>query len=417
VGHQDEARFQEHRRGPSAQARVIERFLNPEDGLSLLVVCDMLLTGFDAPIEQVMYLDAPLREHTLLQAIARVNRKAEGKKYGLVVDYWGVSGALQEALALFSPQDVQGALRPKFDELPRLRIRHREALRFFDKVRDKEDLDGCVRVLEPEDARAGFDQAFRAFSESLDMLLPDPRALPYVDDLRWLGKIRKAARSRFRDERLDVRDCGAKVRQLIEESVIAEGIQLLVKEVPLFGREFEEKLEALGTPEARASEMEHALRHEIHVKLEENPAFYGSLRERLERLVEERKQQRLDAVRQLELFQGMKRELEDEGGTARRAGLSELAFAIYGALEEGEPPRVGEGEGEYAVEWRELSTRIEEALAPGLGLLDWESKEDVQREMRQRVKKRLREARYGEGPEVEAATARIMALARARRRR
>ena len=82
----------------------------------------MLLTGFDAPVEQVMYLDSPLREHTLLQAIARVNRVYDdAKTYGLIVDYWGVSEALQEALAIFSPSDVKGAMTPKGDELPRLR--------------------------------------------------------------------------------------------------------------------------------------------------------------------------------------------------------------------------------------------------------------------------------------------------------
>lgn len=80
-----------------------------------------------------------------------------------------------------------------------------------------------------------------------------------MDDLRWLGKIRSAAKARFRDRSLDISDCGAKVRQLIEEVVVAEGIQLLVKEVSIFGKEFEEKVGALKTPEAKASEMENAL--------------------------------------------------------------------------------------------------------------------------------------------------------------
>jgi type I restriction enzyme R subunit len=97
--------------------------------LSILIVCDMLITGFDAPVEQVMYLDAPLKEHTLLQAIARVNRTADGKTYGLIVDYWGVSEASQEALEIFAPSDVKGALQPKGDELPRLQTRHAAVMR------------------------------------------------------------------------------------------------------------------------------------------------------------------------------------------------------------------------------------------------------------------------------------------------
>jgi type I restriction enzyme R subunit len=87
----DDERMRRH--GIDAQERkaLLARFLDPEDPLQILVVCDMLLTGFDAPVLQVMYLDSPLREHTLLQAIARVNRTSDRKTYGLIVDYWGVS--------------------------------------------------------------------------------------------------------------------------------------------------------------------------------------------------------------------------------------------------------------------------------------------------------------------------------------
>ena len=99
AGHNDEERLARRHLAREQQDRLIERFKDRGDPLSILVVCDMLLTGFDAPVEQVMYLDAPLREHGLLQAIARVNRPCgEEKTYGLVVDYRGVSAKLQEAL-------------------------------------------------------------------------------------------------------------------------------------------------------------------------------------------------------------------------------------------------------------------------------------------------------------------------------
>src|SRR5256885_8426267 len=117
--HNDEERFARYAMSKEARKKIIDRFKDPKDPLKLLVVCDMLLTGFDAPVEQVMYLDSPLKEHTLLQAIARVNRRADKKTYGLVVDYWGVSTALQEALAIFAPGDIQGAMEPIEDEEPR----------------------------------------------------------------------------------------------------------------------------------------------------------------------------------------------------------------------------------------------------------------------------------------------------------
>ena len=226
---------------------------------------------------------------------------------------------------------ASSALTPKGEELPRLQARHAATLRFFVRVKDKDDLEACVTVLEPEDVRAEFDEAFRRFSESLNMLLPDSCALPYVADPRWLGKIRATAAAKYRDEKLDISDCGAKVRELIEQAVIAEGIQILVKQVSLFTPEFEE-IKALRSEEARASEMEHAIKNEIHVKLEEDPAFYSSLRERLEKLIEDRKAKRIDAAQPLKLFEALRTELRGHNEVAESVGMSEISFAIYGLI-------------------------------------------------------------------------------------
>jgi type I restriction enzyme R subunit len=397
---------------------LIDRFKRPSDPLAILVVCDMLITGFDAPVEQVLYLDSPLKEHTLLQAIARVNRKADKKTYGLVVDYWGVSEALKDALAIFSPSDVKGALTPKRDELPVLAARHAAAAKVFAKVKDRNDLDACVAVLEPEDVRATFDQAFRAFSASLDMVLPDPAGLAYLPDLKWLGKVRQAARARFRDPQLDVSDCGAKVRRLIEDAIVADGVEVLVREVSLFDRgQFEEKLDAIASPDAKASEMEHAIRHEIHVRLEENPAFYQSLRERLERLIADRQAKRIDAARQLELLKSLTEEVRNEARAAQDLGLKDIAFAIYGLLEKELPvPVAGERAAAYAASRKELATLIDEAIAPSAEIPAWTEKADIQREMRQAIKRQLRAAQVDE-EKLDSLTATIVDVAKARRGR
>ncbi|PKN39905.1 MAG: DEAD/DEAH box helicase, partial [Deltaproteobacteria bacterium HGW-Deltaproteobacteria-20] len=381
----DEAHLVKHHTDETQRKQLVDRFLKADDPLSILVVCDMLLTGFDAPIEQVMYLDSPLREHTLLQAIARVNRKADKKSYGLIVDYWGVSEALQEALAIFSPSDIKGAMEPKTDELPRLQARHAAAMRFFITVKNKGDLNACVAVLEPEDVRAQFNQAFRRFAQSLDMVLPDPVALPYVKDMRWLGKVRQAAAARFRDGKLDVSDCGAKVRQLIEQAITAEGIQILVQRVGLFTKDFDEKLKALKTEDAKASEMEHAIRDEIHVKLDEDPAFFTSLRERLERIIEDGKAKRIDAAKQLELFQVLIGEMGDRGKAAQELGLSETGHAIYGLIKEPDVLMVAEPSGV-----RDVASELEGVLEPHVGIVDWHLKDDVQREMRRTLKRSLK---------------------------
>ena len=414
AGHNDEARLARWHLRKDEQDQAIERFKDRDDRLSVLVVCDMLLTGFDAPVEQVMYLDAPLKEHTLLQAIARVNRPlGEEKTYGLVVDYWGVSEKLQEALEVFSTTEVQGALTPNVDELPRLQSRHAAAMKFFQPVADTNDLDACVRVLEPEDVRAGFDLAFRRFSQSMDMLLPDQRALAYQGDLRWLGKIRGTARARYRDDRLDLAGCGEKVRKLIADAVVADGIQILVKEVQLFSPEFEEKVEALKTDDAKASEMEHAIRHEINIRVEENPAFYQSLRQRLEDIIEQHRQERLEAAEQLSLLNSLREEVRSEQTQAEEMALKPRGFAIYGLLERQRPMAVGENPPAYSEANRELASILDDAVTPFTELVDWWQKEDLQRQMRSRIKRQLRASGMA-AEAVEALAAEIVDLAKVR---
>jgi type I restriction enzyme R subunit len=415
--HNDTEQLARYHLRKEEQDRQIERFKDKSSSLAILIVCDMLLTGFDAPVEQVMYLDTPLREHNLLQAIARTNRRAEGKDYGLIVDYWGVSQALQDALAVFSPDDVEGALEPKHDELPRLQQRHQTAMRFFDGVNDKHDLDACVAALEPEDIRAEFDIAFRRFAQSLDMLYPDPKALPFADDARWLGRIRMASRARYRDGAIDISDCGAKVRKLIEDAIIADGVEILVKEVSLFSKDFDDKLASLKTNKAKASEMEHALRHEIHVKLEENPAFYQSLRERLEDIIRQRKEKRIDDAQQLALLDALHRSMDTgETSSAAALDLSESGYAIYGLLDQTRPIAAEDRADTGYSPNRDLADLIDDAIEPHTALVDWQVKEDIQREMRQKVKKQLRAAGMT-GANVEDLARQIVALAKARRPR
>jgi type I restriction enzyme R subunit len=417
----DDERLVRHHKGEEERKELIARFCKASDPLSILVVCDMLLTGFDAPVEQVMYLDSPLKEHTLLQAIARVNRVYnDTKTFGLIVDYWGVSEALQEALAIFSPSDVRGALHPKDDEVPRLQARHAAVLKFFVRVKNKDDLEACVSGLEADDVRADFELAFKRFSQSLDMVLPDPKALPYVGDAKWLGKIRATAAAKYRDNKIDISDCGAKVRKLIEEAVIADGIQILVKQISLFTPEFEEKLKALKSDEARASEMEHAIKDEIHVKLEDDPAFYSSLRERLEKLIEDRKAKRIDAAQQLKLFEQLRHQLRGHEAVAQSHGLSETAFAIYGLIAEPKPLALAEpkesGYGKLDEAKKELASLLEEQLDAHVNIVDWTKKDDVQREMRKRIKRQLRAAGF-QDEKIESTAEAVVDLLKRRRGR
>jgi len=398
TAHNDEEGLARYHTTEWERKDLIERFLRRDDPLSILIVCDMLLTGFDAPVEQVMYLDAPLREHSLLQAIARVNRPAEGKNYGLVVDYWGVSDNLQEALEMFAPQEVAGALLPRDSELPRLEARLNAAKRFFAGVKDKTSLGACIAVLAPDDVRAEFEAAFRRFAESMDILLPDPRAAAFIGDLRWLGKIRQGARATFdRTQMIGLADCGEKVRRLIEEAIVADGIEILVERIPLLSTQLDVKLAALESDEAKASEMEHALRAEIHIHLEEDPAFYESLRDRLFRILEDKKARRIEAAEALARLAGLREVVASREDADDGLGLSATGRAIYGLLRAdfsaGEVREAAGSAGQEVDEVKkDLASRIEETVGDQTAIIDWVRKDDVKREIRRRIKRKLRDA-------------------------
>jgi len=179
----------------------------------------MLLVGYDVPIVQVMYLDKGLREHTLLQAIARVNRLYDpGKTYGLIVDYCGITKDLQKALAIFEEDDIKGALEPAEKELEELKIRHREAMLFFNDI-DKNDDDAIIEKFEPANLRDDFEYAFKMFSKALDVILPKKEAEPYISDSKYLGEKRQLIRTYYEGVRYSLRVDSKKVQQLIDDHI------------------------------------------------------------------------------------------------------------------------------------------------------------------------------------------------------
>jgi type I restriction enzyme, R subunit len=262
------------------------------DPLAFLIVKSMLITGFDAPIEQVMYLDRPIREAELLQAIARVNRTHDKKKAGFVVDYYGVARHLKEALAAYDAQDIDGALRSLTDEIPKLRDRHKRVILFFEDqgIPDIDDQDACVEVLRDEMLRAQFLVMLKQFLETLDLVLPRPEGLPYVNDAKKLVEIQVRARNRFRgDERPIGKDVGDKVRKLIDDHLISKGVDPSIPPISITDAEFSDHVARQKSKRAQASEMEHAARSHIRKRLQEDPAYYESLSERLAEILEELK--------------------------------------------------------------------------------------------------------------------------------
>ncbi len=309
-------------RNEAKRWNAVENFCKPFDledrdkeltGIAFLVVCDMLLTGFDAPIEQVMYIDKRLKEHNLLQAIARVNRVARGKQRGFIVDYIGLANHLTEALSIYTGEDAEDlrlGLKNVLTELPILEERYRRLVQHFEacgvagiepfvgeKLSSPEAevkvIHAAVTAMKDIKRRADFEVYLKKFLQSLNLILPHPSGHPYRGPTRRFGYLLRMVKERYKDESLDIADAGAKVRALINEHLIDLGINPKIPPVELLSPDFMAMVQhhARGNPEAKASEMEHAIRKHCTVHFDEDPAFYKKLSEKLEKLIEDHKNQ------------------------------------------------------------------------------------------------------------------------------
>lgn len=420
--HNDEAYLAQHT-DKVKQKKAIDDFPKPlsENPTAFLIVKDMLLTGFDAPIAQVMYIDRKLQDHTLMQAIARVNRTYKGKTCGFVVDYYGLSQHLTDALELFTSEDVDGTIASLKDEIPKLKATHTVAMSFFKDVTDdgtkngkpSTDVDDYVLALKDEDIRAQFEMAFKRFAKQMNVILPDQAASPFIKDLTFLGKVLNAARVRYREEGLDLSGVGEKVRQLVDEHIISTGVDPKIPPVDLLAANFKEKLNEVKSTESKASEVESAIKHHITVNLEEDPEYYKSLSLRLRDIIVKNAGH---WERQLELLLDMVDNIDIEHKKAAQdIGLSETEYAFYNILT-AEVSNVAESKGDYVVddtvmeEVKSTTQTLVNTFDEATEIVDFFNKQDEVKRMKKEIKRAIIDQSFGEPSLVKVVQERFMEL-------
>ncbi|MEI6895762.1 MAG: HsdR family type I site-specific deoxyribonuclease [Colwellia sp.] len=381
------------------------------DNTAFLIVKDMLLTGFDAPIAQVMYIDRKLQDHTLMQAIARVNRTYKNKECGYVVDYFGLATHLTEALELFSSEDVEGTYESLKDEIPKLKAKHTRAMSFFSKVKS-DDVDDYVLALKDETIRAQFDMAFKQFAKQLNVILPDVQAAPFIPDMKLLGKIHNASKTLYRDAGLDMKEIGAKVRLLVDEHILSTGVDPKIAPIDLLAANFKESIQPTKSDESKASEIESAINHHITINLDEDPEYYRSLSLRLRDIIEKTAG---NWAQQLEMLL----EMTDDVGNAHQqgaqdVGLSETEFAFYNILI-AEVTKVSDGDviEEAIYDAIKLTTQtLVTMLDMVTNIVDFFNKQDEVRRMKKEIKRAVLDQPFGDKALVNILQERFMDLAK-----
>ncbi len=299
-GHNDLPHIRE-RSDKSKHERIIKSFKLPFDAedegikgdVGIVVVMNMLITGFDAPIEQVMYLDRVIVAHNLLQAIARVNRVGDAsKEKGFIVDYVGIGHHLKEAIDDYDEREqkeILDSLGSEEEEINALKEAHSEIIALLKKqgLDDLTDHDAFFDLFYDEDIRFEYLVAFEKLTKCMDVVFPRKEALDYYHDYQSLAEINALAQRHFRDQRFSMKGIPAKLRTITDDYLHSKGISQKVEPISILDEKFEDEVGKRKRIKTKAAEVEHAIRHHLDINFDEDPELYASFAEALERILQE----------------------------------------------------------------------------------------------------------------------------------
>ena len=382
----------------NGEKEIKEQFGKKGQQPSFLIVCNKLLTGFDAPIESVMYLDKPLKEHNLLQAIARTNRVYNKKTNGLIVDYIGVSKKLDEALSSYHHGDVKNAMRDLDDLRSQLRTAHAAVTSLMRGIKRhgqklKSEYDALVAALDTEDNWFTFRRKAREFITIYASLSPDPFILEYSRDVKWVsGFIHYATQVFEKKEFVPINS--NKIRQMLEEHLNVTGIRTIIKlrhiTNPAFWGDFEQAGKSQEELKTAAIRKSTELKKITSEKVADNPLQFMRFSERVMQILKQFEQGQIDAATALQQYEQVAKDLETEEKAHEASGMSSTAYGIFKIVEAFVSADTDQMSDKIKEEIETLAISIEELYqsdqtAPRL----WQEKEQLKKSLRQKVRKML----------------------------
>lgn len=376
----------------SYERDVIESFKNQDAGIEIIIVVDKLLTGFDAPRNTVLYLAKDLRDHTLLQAIARVNRlydnEEKPKTSGFIIDYSENAKNLHVAMQLFSnfdPKDLGAVLIDVGQKVQELEMAYHKVHDFFNGV-DKNDTEALLEALAPEDKRMEFYEYvrdfIRVFNECLALqdfshVLGKDIDL-YQRELKSFGELRKAAVLRFADT-INLREYKGSLEKILDTHITADEVELLTEPVDISDMtRFQETLDTLGTDSAKAEAIAAQMERSIEEKLDTDPEFYERFSEKIQHILETMRNGKLEDVKALQQLKLLHIEMQEKRDDTLPTNIAEMrgAGVLYRNI-----LKMNEGVIVLSDEqWVELILGMRNIIAQN-AIVDWQTNSEIQRQM------------------------------------
>ncbi|WP_197324846.1 type I restriction endonuclease subunit R [Ralstonia solanacearum] len=328
------------------------------DEPEILIVVDKLLTGFDAPRNTVLYLTRKLREHTLLQAIARVNRLydddegTQPKEFGYIIDYAGILGELDQALTTYSAlegfdeADLAGALTSINDEIAKLPQCHADLWDLFKEVKNRHDEEAYEQLLADEKLREAFYERLSDYGKTLSIAMsseqfiastPEKKLQSYKNDLKRFTNLKAAVKLRYA-ESIDYRDYEPKIKKLLDTHISANEVIRLNEPVNIFDEKaFKQVVEEQGESKATAAKADmiaHATKKAISERLEQDPTFYEKFSKLIQQAIDDFRAKRISDLEYLNRVSEIKDAVVNRRSDDAPAQLAghDNALALYGVL-------------------------------------------------------------------------------------
>jgi len=330
----DDEELKKYNTSKNERDSMINDFKDPNNPLRFLLVCDMLLTGFDEPVEQVMYLDKPLWDHNLLQAIARTNRVYKHKGAGMVIDYYGITKSLHKALD-FDESEISSAminidkLKEEFVDI----IEELADLFVGINIEDPsiDNLRRCLKIFrENDNKRQFFVNKYSRLKILFEILSPDPFLKKYMRVFEWYTSFNIAFAKEFNEEKSDshiLSQYGEKIKSIIQNEVNFEGITKNFRVLKIDELAKLEKLNKIDD-EDKAINLEKMLKQEISIHVDSDPV-YKKFSQRLNDIKKEFEKNQIDLAERIKRYVQLLDDIKHKDEEAKELGLNLREYGLY----------------------------------------------------------------------------------------
>jgi len=411
----DPENWQIHHTNKDDRKEIAERFKDPDDRLKMVIVCDMWLTGFDVPCLHTMYVDKPMRGHTLMQAIARVNRIFRDKPGGLIVDYIGIASDLKIALATYTLSGGKGS--PTLDQeqaVAKMLEKYEIVCQMFDKFDYKRFFKADTQqkltiiletqeyILSLEDGKDRFTREVLNLSKAFAISVPHPKAMEIKDDVGFFQAV-KARLIKFEPTGTGKSDAEIEtaIRQIVDKAVVSEGIidvfdaaGIKKPDISILSDEFLKEIQGMERKNLALELLKKLLNDEIKFRTRKNLIQSKKFSEMLENAIKKYQNNLLTTAQVIEELIRLAKEIRDSDKRGEQFNLSDDELAFYDALANNQSARDVLGDEILRDLARVLVQRVKANTS-----IDWTIKENVRAKLKVVVKRLLRQ--YGYPPDKQ----------------